>query len=174
MESRGCLGILVFTVVAVLLVQGPDDFIVDGPRQALSRPVYAVLVESRRHFERRIHECRPVVAACDAFAEVVCLHCGLFESIVIPTPLPIDFVSGVGHEHSRGDDACPGGGLHYYIDVAVQEVTGGPDIRCIIALFNWEDTAVLAVCTEGCVVCDGPAVLRNVCGSKLGEVGANG
>lgn len=131
-------------------------------------------MESRRHFEIRIHECRPVVAARDSLAEVVRLHRGLLQGIVIAAPLPVDLIGGVRHEHGRGDDACPGGGLHYYIDMAVQEISGGPDIRCIIAFFNREDTAVLIICAEGRVGCDGPPVLRNVCCGKLGEVDTKG
>lgn len=174
MESRRRLGVLVLTVVAVLLVQRPDDLVVDEPRQAVGPPVYAVLVEPGRHLEPWGHRRRPVVAASDALAKVIRLHVGGFLPVVVAAPLPVDLVGGVGHQHGRGDDACPGGGLHYYIGAAVQEVTGRPDVRCIEAFLDWEDTAVLAVCTEGRIVCDGPAVFWDFLGGELGEVGANG
>lgn len=58
--------------------------------------------------------------------------------------------------------------------MAVQEVSGCPDIRCVEALFDRKDATVLAVCTEGRIVCNGPPVFREVCGGKLGEVGAEG
>lgn len=101
-----------FAVVTILFVQRPDNFIVDGPLQALSRPVYAVFMEPRRHLKPRLHHCRPVVAASDALAEVISLHNGGFLPVIIAAPLPVYFVGSVRHQHSRGDDACPGGGLH--------------------------------------------------------------
>lgn len=159
-----------FTVVAIFPVQRPDNLIVDGPRQALGRPVYAVLVEPRRHLELRRHGCRPVIAARDSLAKVVCLHVCVILAVVVAAPLPINLISSVRHEDRRGDDACPGGGLHRHIHVPVVEIRCRPDIRCIEAFFNWEDTAVRAVGAESSIVCDGPAVLRNVCGGELGEI----
>lgn len=132
-----------FTVVTVLLPQCPDGYVVDEPCQALRLPDYAVFVELCRHLELRSHRSRPVIATSNSLAEVVCLHIGIFLPIVITGPLPVDLVGGIRHQYSRRDEACPRGGLHYYIGAAIKEVSGGPDIRCIVTFFDWENTSIL-------------------------------
>lgn len=72
-----------FTVVTVLLPQCPDGYVVDEPRQALRLPVDAVLVELCRHLELRSHRSRPVIAASNPLAEVVCLHIGILLPVII-------------------------------------------------------------------------------------------
>lgn len=163
-----------FTVVTVLLPQCPDGYVVDEPRQALRLPVDAVLVELCRHLELRSYRSRPVIAASNSLAEVVCLHIGIFLPVVITGPLPVDLVGGIRHQHGRRDEACPGSGLHYYIGTAIKEVSGSPDIRCIVTLFDWENTAILFVGAKSRIISNCPAVLRNVFSGKFGEVSADG
>lgn len=116
--------------------------------------------------------CRPVICACNALAEVVCLECGCRLAVIVSAEFQVDLIKCVRIEYGRGDHAGPWGGLQDDVDFAVLEIARRPYIGRIAAFLHGEDGSVRAACGEGLIACNDPVLVQGA--GELCEVGGDG
>ena len=122
--------------------------------------------------ELRLRSChlglRPtIIRPRHALAEVIRLHGPLGLREVVPRELPIDFIQVVGDQDDRRNYADAGRGLGDDVDLAEEEVVGGPDVRRVRGLVEGEFGAVGAV-GDVLVGGEGPAGGKGGLGSEVG------
>lgn len=144
-EAARCLRVPL-AVLCIRWSKGTNDVSIDKPLQPVLGPVDCVVVELVLDRAARDHD---LLAVCEIFASLAKVV-GEGHGVVDAEELPVNLVQVVTQQHDGADNTPAGGGLHYDLDAAKEDVLLRADGRGLALLGNCKGCAVLVV------ICNGP------------------
>ena len=154
MEPRRSLGILIVASKLLVVVLLADLLSVDGPDKTIWGPVEHVRME----LIARVADSglgASIVDAGDTFAKHIRLYFTCCRSEIASTPLPVDLIQAVGHQHSTGDDTRAFRSFSNDLDPAEKEIETRPYVRSVKTFSECEICAIGPV-LDSSLVCKCP------------------